>query len=243
MMSETTRSSVRIGGTPSGAPRSAFETMIRVVGALSLLALPALFGCGSADIKASVGTSDSTPSEPTDKGDEAKPPPKKKCESLADGCEGEPGVRVRIANTGQSIVPVKGWAYAQEADGTIAQQGDAGPAFAAVGFDASDPKQEAANRDAAVDTLAKKIGVTLPKRKIPWAKPLDNKTLGDVKLALGQAEGAARSDKKGPILWFTAPLGEGKALVGIAFVPSDDSSDSDVSLMESIDTIAPAEEK
>lgn len=59
---------------------------------------------------------------------------------------------------------------------------------------------------------------------------------------LGQAEGAARSDKR-PILWFTAPLGEGKALVGIAFVPSDDSSDSDVSLMESIDTIAPAEEK
>ncbi len=221
---------------------SPWSSLLRASGLLLVaLALPVAVGCGSASVSANVGTSE-TP--PTDASSEPKdePPPKKKCESLAEKCEGEPGVRVRIANSGQSIVPAKGWMYAQEADGTIAQSGDDGPAFAAVGYETGDAKQDAANREAALETLAKKVGVTLPKRKIAWNKPLDNKTLGELKIALGQAEGAARGDKKGPILWFTGPLKDGKALVGLAFVPSDDSSDADVAIMESIDTIAPTEE-
>jgi hypothetical protein len=195
-------------------------------------------GCGSAKVNAQVGTSEpSASAEP----EPAPPPKKKKCESFADGCQGEAGTRVKIANSDQTIEPVTGWTYAALPEATISQLGDSGPAFAATGYDTGDAKQDIPNREAAVATLAEKVGVTVPKRKIKWNKPLESHEVGPLKVSMWQGEGAARSDKKGPMLVFSAPLRDGKAVVGIAFVPDDDTTSADAAILQSIDTIARAE--
>ena len=185
-------------------------------------------GCGSTKLSAKLGkegaTAEKEPPPPP-------PPPAKKCESLAEKCEGGKGTRIPIVSSGQSFEPVSGWAYAAESEATIAQLGDSGPAFAALGYEGGDPKTDAATRDAALETLIGKIGVAVKSKKLRWNKPLEESDIGKLKVSMWQLEGANRGDKRGPLLVFAAPLTDGKALLGIAFVPDDDETSADANML------------
>ena len=168
---------------------------------------------------------------------EAKPPPK--CEALDEKCEAGGSTKARIAGAGALVfTPAPGWIYAQGSDVTVAQTGDSGPAVAAIGYETGDAKKEGPSRDASLDLLVSKLGVTPPKKKIPWKKPLETKDVGGLKVSLWQIEGGARGDKKGPLLVFAAPLETGTALLGIGFVPDDDQSNADAAILKSIESIA-----
>ena len=212
------------------------RTTRRFLGVLSIAVLCASsVGCGSTKLSAKLGEEAASAKKDPPKA----PPPPKKCESLADKCEGGKGSRIPIVNSGQSFEPISGWAYAAESEATISQLGDNGPAFAALGYDGGDPKTDAATRDTALETLVGKIGVTVKSKKLRWNKPLEESDIGKLKVSMWQLEGANRGDKRGPLLVFAAPLTDGKALLGIAFVPDDDTTSADASILTSIETIAP----
>jgi hypothetical protein len=165
------------------------------------------------------------------------PPPKPKpCKALDEKCEAKASTSAKIAKSDLVFKPPKGWAYAQGESATIAQAADDGVAIAIAQAEVADPKQEAATRDATIEALAKEINVTLPKKKPNWKKPDDTKAVGDLKLGLWQVDGGARGEKKGPVLFFTAPIPEGKLLVGVSFSPGDDEK-ADAALLESIESI------
>lgn len=164
-----------------------------------------------------------------------EPPKPKPCEALDEKCDAKDSTKAKIAKSDFVFKPAKGWIYAQGQEATIAQAADDGPAVVVAQFDI-DPKQEAANREAALGELSKQINVTLPKKKLNWKKPDDAKAIGDLKLGLWQIDGA-RGDKKGPLILFAAPVADGKVLLGVGFVPSDDSSGADAAILESIESI------
>lgn len=172
---------------------------------------------------------------------EPEPPPPK-CEALDEKCKAKDDTQAKIAKSDFSFKPTKGWVYAQGADATVAQTGDDGAAVAlAQAETGTDAKQEGAKRDAALEELAKQIGVTLPKKKVNWKKPAEKKPVGSLEVGLWQLDGGARGEKKGPLLIFGATLPEGKVLLGVGFVPDDDSSGADAAILASIESITPAE--
>jgi hypothetical protein len=169
------------------------------------------------------------PAEPTTKweeGGEKKPAAPKKCEALDEKCKAASTTKARIAKAGYTIVPVSGWFYAQGENATIAQKDDTGAAMTVAGYDVPTPKDEAKNRDAALEAAAKEVGVTLPKKKVNWKKADDTKDVSGVKINLWEADGASRKDKKGALLIFSASLPENKGIVGFGFVP-DDAADAE----------------
>lgn len=179
-----------------------------------------------------------TEPEPPPLPKEPEPP---KCEALDEGCEAKEKTRAKIAKSELRFRPVKGWTYAQGAGATVAQAAGDGAAVALAEVETgTDAKAEPGNRDAALEGLAKQLNVTLPKKKVTWKKPLEEKAVGDMKLGLWQLDGAMRGEKKGPLLIFAAPVGEGtgKVILGIGFVPEDDSSGSDAAILESIETLS-----
>ena len=183
--------------------------------------------------------------EPKDKWDassETKTAPKK-CEALSEKCAAESDTKARIAKSGVTITPILGWTYAQGESATIAQDSDEGSAMAIASYEISgNAKQDGTARDGALDTAAKEIGVTLPKKKVNWKKADATKEVGSLKISLWETEGAARKDKKGILLIFAsaAPLPENKAIVGLGFVPEDDKDAEQIgeALQKSIDSIA-----
>jgi hypothetical protein len=172
------------------------------------------------------------------------PPPKKPkpCKTLEEQCESEPSTKARIAGTNLVFTPAKGWTYAQAESATLAQASSNGPALSVAQVEVGEAKQEAAKRDTALAALAQELKVTLPKKKVNWKKPDDTKDVAGMKVGLWQVEGAARADKKGPLLIFSSPAREGKALLGLGFVPDDDSTSADAIILQSIGSIAVPEE-
>lgn len=188
------------------------------------LALGLFAGCGAPPKP----PPEKPPADPTTKWETGgeKPPSPKKCEALDEKCKAAASTKARIAKSGFAIVPVSGWVYAQGENATVAQKDDTGAAMTVTGYDVPSPKEEAKNRDAALDAAAKEIGVTLPKKKVNWKKPDDTKDVSGVKINLWEADGAARKDKKGALLIFSASLPEKKGIVGFGFVP-DDAADAE----------------
>lgn len=205
-----------------------------ILGAAALSAA----ACGSTPPPVETPVQDPEPPPPP------PPKPKPKCEALDEGCEAKEDTKAKIAKSELRFRPVKGWTYAQGADATVAQAAGDGAAVALAEVETgTDAKAEPGKRDAALEELAKQINVTLPKKKVTWKKPLEEKAVGDMKLGLWQLDGATRGEKKGPLLIFAAPVGAdtGKVVLGIGFVPEDDSSGSDAAILESIETLSPAE--
>ncbi|MCC6559550.1 MAG: hypothetical protein IT372_42070 [Polyangiaceae bacterium] len=177
---------------------------------------------------------------PTAEAPKPEPPKKKPCKALDEKCEAKASTKAKIAKSELTFKPAKGWFYAQGEAVTVAQAADDGPAVAIAQAE-YEPKKEAEAREAAIAELAKEINVTLPKKKVNWKKPDDTKEIGAIKLGLWQVDGGARGDKKGPVLFFSAPVEDGKMLLGVSFVPSDDSTSADAAILESIESIAAAE--
>jgi hypothetical protein len=184
------------------------------------------------------------PPDPVDTTPEPPPPPKprpKKCETLTDQCEGGNGKKARIPGAELTFQPAEGWFYSQEEAQTVMQTSDSGPAVALLVYETGDPKTEP-NREPAVKKLLERLAITAPpKEKINWKKAAGTKDVGSgpkiMKVSLWQLEGAMRGDKKGPWLIFAAQLVGGKSLLGMGFVPDDDSTSADALILKSIESI------
>ncbi|HEY4118630.1 MAG TPA: hypothetical protein VGM56_12280 [Byssovorax sp.] len=190
-----------------------------------------------------------------------EPPPPPKCEALSEGCKALASTRAHIARSSLVFTPVPGWIYAQGAAATAAQPGDVGPAIVITAYAAdADAKKELAQRDAALAEIAKDINLTLPKAKVSWKQPTCKctaagctgaaaelckplKPLPNMTSSLWQLDGGVRGTKKGPLLVVQGPIGDGKALLAIGFVPDDDQSKVDEAILQSIESVGPGEDK
>ncbi|AUX23642.1 uncharacterized protein SOCEGT47_041700 [Sorangium cellulosum] len=170
------------------------------------------------------------------------PPPPKPCKALDEGCQAEDSTRAKIAGSTLVITPAKGWTYAQGESATLAQAADDGPALATAQVDVGEGKQAAEKRDAALAALAQELDVTLPKKKVNWKRPDDTKEIAGKKLGLWQREGAMRGERKGPLLIFADAGEDGEIVLGLGFVPDDDDSGADATILQSIESISVAEE-
>jgi hypothetical protein len=175
------------------------------------------------------------PKPPVASAEPAPPPPAPKaCDSLAEGCVATADTRVAIGST-WSIAPPPQWTYAKEADGTVARTD--GAVLALTTYDgraAKPPKTKP--RDEALEGVAKKIAVTLPK-KMTWpAKPARVLTVSDRELALHQIDGATQDGKKGALLIVTSKPSE-ETLLGVGFVLESDAKDSDRAILTGIESL------
>ncbi len=190
-------------------------------------------------VAASVGCAKPPPPEPPPEAPPPPPPPPK-CESFSEKCQSKADTRAKITSSDLVFSPAAGWIYAQQSSSTLAQASETGPAIAFLGidYDAKDAKKEVASKDAAVTELSKQLGLTPLKRKVSWKKPDDNKTISGMKVQLWQLEEAGvRGLKKGPLLVVSATAADGKAVVGLGFVPDDDKTAADVAIMKSIESL------
>jgi hypothetical protein len=206
-----------------------------MIGASFALAALSSFACSS--------TPPPQPPDPISTPEPPPPPPKprpKKCETLLDKCEGGEGKTARIPGSELKFQPAEGWFYSQEEAQTVMQMSDTGPGVALLVYETGDPKTEP-NREPLVKKLVERLAITPPKEKINWKKPAVTKDVGSgpkiMKVLLWQLEGATRGDKKGPWLIFASQLVGGKSLLGMGFVPDDDSTSADALILKSIESI------
>jgi hypothetical protein len=162
-------------------------------------------------------------------------PPPKKCEALSEGCVAEDATKARAS--GVTIGAPKGWTYAH-GPAALARQGEAALAVTVHDADPKSIKLDGDKRDAALADLLKQLEVTPPKKKIYWTlPPLKKLTVGALAVSLWQMDGASHGGKHGPLLLFVAKLPESKSVLGVGFVPDDDKSGADVSILKAIETL------
>jgi hypothetical protein len=167
----------------------------------------------------------------------AKPPPS--CDSLDDHCVVASDTRVKIQNSGWSLVPPAGWTYAHEPDATIAAAADA--VLAITVYDAPNRKTEAANRNAALELVLRKMSVTSPKKMNLFARsrPDQIEKIASLKLSLYQVEGTTREEKRGALLVLAMKLPPARGLVGAGFVAESDTADSDQAILSAVKSLMP----
>jgi hypothetical protein len=148
-------------------------------------------------------------------------------------------VKASIVKSDWTIEPPTGWTYAQQADATVALLGES--SFAVVVYP-TEPKKATADWEKQVGEIAAKLEVSpANKKKISQPKKSAGvKPVGALKVNLYQFDGATHGSRKGPLLVFSTDLPEGKALLGVAFVPEDDSSKADEAILKAIESIAAA---
>lgn len=147
--------------------------------------------------------------------------------------------RARIGQLGWQFAPPASWVYAQGEDLTIATGKNAVMGVAV--HPTVDVKKERAAREEALRLIAGQLGVTLPKKKSFIAKKPDQKQkLGEFDVDLYQFEGAKLDGRTGPLLFFVAKASSERVLVGVGFVPDDDSDNADQAIMTAIGSLSPA---
>jgi hypothetical protein len=184
------------------------------------------------------------PPEPKDEWSAPPPapkPPPPKCEALEEKCAAKEGTKAKIAGSSLVFTPVKGWKYAMTAEATLALPEEVGSALAILTFDV-EPKKEKEARDKALDALAGKLGITLPKKKPNWKDTSHKRTIGKLEANLFQIKEVKREGKAGPLLIVAAALPDGRGLMAVGFVPADDSTSADEAIMTSFDSIRPGDE-
>jgi len=208
----------------------------------SILALPfaLALGLALATTVAACGPkkppkADPVDTQPTVEPEPPKPPPPK-CESLDEKCEAVGGKKARIAGSALAVEPVVGWTYAQGEKATVAQTGADTACFGLTGYDVPDVKKADPPRQAALDVLVAELGLTLGKVKVNWKAAGDKLEVGALKLQLWEVKDVTRSGKKGDLLVVNSAPSDGKALLGVAFVPKDDDQ-SGQKIMKSIETL------
>jgi hypothetical protein len=163
------------------------------------------------------------------------PPPPPKCEATSEGCKGPATARIR--NSGFHIAVPDGWGYAQQEDATLVTRDEAVMAITTFGG-WPDARTSDANREHAFDTLVSLLGVTSPKHRVVWARPSQKRKAGAIELSLWQADNVSKAAKKGPVLVFGAELPDHTWVLGAGFVPDDDKSDADKTIVGAIESIA-----
>ena len=204
---------------------------------LSLL-LPLASGCGANPPQ----PAEPAPQETAAPATPAAPAPPPKCESLDEKCESKPDTHAKVARCDLAFTPPAGWTFAQLAEATVAQSGDATLAVTCFDIDPKDAKKEAASREAAFGDLLKQVSVDNPgKKKVPWKKPAAPKDVGDLKLGLWEVEGMTRTTKKGSFVAVSGPAdaSKTKVLLFIGFVGDDDKSNASDQMLKSVESLGP----
>jgi hypothetical protein len=167
----------------------------------------------------------------------AKPPPS--CRSLDDHCLSTPDTHAPIQESGWSIVPPTGWTYAHEPDATVAASEQA--SVAATVYESGNRKADAARRDAALELVLQKLGVTLPKKAKIFArsKPDQVEEVAGLKISLYQLDGAMRGGNPGSLLVFAAKLPSAGGLIGAGFVAESDTMNSDEAILSCVTSLLP----
>jgi hypothetical protein len=172
------------------------------------------------------------------------PPPPPKCESLDEKCKAKGGKKAKIAGSLLVFEPVAGWIYAQTEKLTIAQAGDEDACLGIVGHDAPDAKEakkvEQA-RQAQLEAVAAELKLTLPKTKVSW-KSGEKYEIGQLTVFRWALEKVSRGEKKGDLLIVASQPADGKAFLGVGFVPGDDDKSAE-KIVASFDTLAPGDAK
>jgi hypothetical protein len=165
---------------------------------------------------------------------EEKPPPPK-CEKLEESCVAEPGSKAHLDGSGWTIEPPAQWRYAQGA----LIMAEANESLLAATVQDHDPKKpERARRDTALAVLVKEMNLQLPKKKLVWPKKPDQVVeAGDYKVSLYQFESISHGEKKGTLLVFSVAPADEDGLLGAGFVPNDDDSNADQSILVAIGSI------
>lgn len=172
------------------------------------------------------------------------PPPPPKCEKLEEKCEAKGGKKAKIAGSLLVFEPVAGWTYAQMEKLTIAQAGDEEACLGIAGHevaDAKDAKKVEAARQAALEALAADLKLTLPKTKVSW-KSGEKKDVGSLTIFRWTLEKVSRGAKKGDILIVASQPNDGKAVLGVGFVPTEDDKSAE-KIVGSFETLAPGDAK
>lgn len=171
-------------------------------------------------------------------------PPPPKCEKLDEKCEAKGGQKAKIAGSLLVFEPVAGWVYAQTEKLTLAQAGEEDACQAVAGHevaDAKDAKKLEQTRQAELEALAAELKLTLPKTKVDWKKG-EKYEIGKLTVYRWALEKVARGAKKGDLLIVASQPEEGKAFLGVGFVPSDDDKSAE-KIVKSFDTLAPGDAK
>lgn len=168
--------------------------------------------------------------------EEPPPPPPPKCDALEEGCVANADTRSPIQASTWSIAPPPKWKFAHGTDATVARTDTA--SIAVLLYETGDRKTETGKRNAALDTVTKQIGLTMPKKKLVWpAKPAKVMPVEGQQLSLYQFAGATLDGKAGDLLVFTAKLPEKQSLLGVGFVLESDSSDADKAILTCIESL------
>jgi len=98
------------------------------------------------------------------------------------------------------------------------------------------------SREAVIRELTERVGVTLPARKdlLP-KKPHKRQPVGAITLSFYQFERVRRSQHTGVMLIFTTDLPSNAAVLGVAFVASDDRNTGDQAVLRAIESLTPPE--
>jgi hypothetical protein len=181
------------------------------------------------------------PSAPVQAGPAAPEPkpPAPKCEKIEDGCVASEGVKVGVKDSGFTFAPPVGWAFAKEEALSVASTTTA--AMAVTAHDLGAAKKEPQSRLAALDLLAAKMGVALPKKKLVWPKKAhDVLETGGMKISLWQVEKLTRNKAKGVLLVFWATPSGGQGITGAGFVSNDDATKADDAILGAVKSIGRA---
>jgi hypothetical protein len=165
------------------------------------------------------------------------PPAPAKCEALSEGCTGRAVARIR--SLGWSLTVPDGWAYAQEEDATVVTRGEAIMAITTFGG-WPDPKLSETYRLQALERLIYLLGVSPPRNPVAWVRPVQKRRGTNLEMSLWQADNVTKGMRKGPVLVFGAELPDHRWILGAAFVPDDDNTDADKTIVGAVDTIAPS---
>ncbi|HKQ70588.1 MAG TPA: hypothetical protein VJT73_14675 [Polyangiaceae bacterium] len=133
------------------------------------------------------------------------------------------------------MAPPTGWKFAHAPAATFASVPDA-----MIAVTTFDRQNKSRSREAVVRELAEHVGVTLPARKdILPRKPHKRQPIGAITLSFYQFERVRRSQHHGVMLVFTTDLPSTEALLGVAFVASDDRNKGDQAVLRAIESLTP----
>jgi hypothetical protein len=103
-----------------------------------------------------------------------------------------------------------------------------------------DPKTVESNRQHAFEGLVNVLGVSPPRNPVAWAKPSQKRKTAALEMSLWQADNVTKGMKKGPVLVFGTELPDHSWILGAGFVPDDDKTDADKTIVGAIESIAPS---
>jgi hypothetical protein len=101
-------------------------------------------------------------------------------------------------------------------------------------------RDQSRRRDTVVRELAQRVGIDVPARKDLFPRSSRKRQMvGGVVLSLHQVDGLRRAQTSGALLVFTTDLPSDAAILGVAFVASDDKNHADTAVLRAVASLLP----